>query len=218
MDIIKAAESLLKKEEITQQEFDLVKEAFPGGTGAGAGASESAKKAIGKLIASITPKLSISTKVTKPIMAAPIANALPWLQGGLYAAFGASLLGQLLKPLSEKMKATSSYNKLIEKNPVLAEKDPQQIKDYFNVIETFSPKAASNPLVAGALINKMMEFGGVDHKLVQDLASIQSGLQSSDVMSQVSGVAAKSLFPTSTREIGGGLDIGAGVTRESNLL
>ena len=31
-----------------------------------------------------------------------------------------------------------------------------------------------SPLVAGALVNKMHQFGGVDHKLVQDLAHIQS--------------------------------------------
>ena len=46
-------------------------------------------------------------------------------------------------------------------------------KNYFKVVRQFSPKAAANPLVAGALVNKMVQFGGVDHKLVQDIASLQ---------------------------------------------
>ena len=30
--------------------------------------------------------------------------------------------------------------------------------------------------MAGHLVNKMMEFGGVDHKLVQDMSAIEMGL------------------------------------------
>jgi len=81
----------------------------------------------------------------------------------------------LIDPIVGSAKIQSSYSQLAKKTPQLAEKDKDQIKDYFNVIKTFSPKAASNPLVAGALVNKMIEFGGVDHKLVQDIASIEAG-------------------------------------------
>ena len=80
----------------------------------------------------------------------------------------------IVDPVAEAVKIQSSYSQLAKKTPQLAEKDESQIKDYFNVIKTFSPKAASNPLVAGALVNKMIEFGGVDHKLVQDIAAIES--------------------------------------------
>lgn len=68
-----------------------------------------------------------------------------------------------------------SFEAMPSKVPQLMDKNPQEIRDYFDVIKMFSPKAASNPLVAGALVNKMMEFGGVDHKLVQDISSLESG-------------------------------------------
>jgi len=206
MDIVKAADNLLAKGEITKEECELVKKAAaqPG--------------AIGKIVASLSPTLRGSVKRTSPVMNVSMQKALPWIQGGLYSLLGASVLKQLLGPLAERAKTNISFNKLIEKNPILAEKDPGQIKDYFNVIETFSPKAASNPLVAGALVNKMMEFGGVDHKLVQDLAAIQSGLRAqSDVMGQLAGAASKSLFPATTQEVSGGLDLGGNIARESNI-
>jgi len=142
--LIDAAESLLKKGEITQEEFGMVKEAV-GWPMDIKGFQTSAKSVLG-----------------------PVA----------LGSMGALALSHILKPIIQKVKIGKSYEALVEKNPVLAEKDPGQIKDYFNVIQTFSPKAASNPLVAGALINKMMEFGGVDHKLVQDIAAIESGIES----------------------------------------
>jgi hypothetical protein len=207
MDIIKAAENLVKKGKITNEEFNLIKDAaYP----LGGYAAKQSKPMLGKLLESIAPKISIRAKQTTPVMGSAMKSALPWIQGGFYATLGTSILKQLLAPISEKMKTTSSFNLLMDKNPVLEGKDPQQIKDYFNVIETFSPKAASNPLVAGALVNKMMEFGGIDHKLVQDLASIQSGLKTSDIMDQISGIAAKSLvsMPTPTSEVTTELGIG----------
>jgi hypothetical protein len=77
-------------------------------------------------------------------------------------------------PIVEAAKTSRSFALMNKKVPQLADKDPQQIRDYFEVIKTFSPRSASNPLIAGALVNKMMEFGGVDHKLIQDLNSIEN--------------------------------------------
>lgn len=118
----------------------------------------------------------------------------PAAQGIGVGLLGASVLAQMLRPIIDRVKSNISYNQLVEKTPILADKDPALIKDYFNVINTFSPKAASNPLVAGALVNKMMEFGGVDHKLVQDIASIQAGIENQNVIKDVAGAAAKSVF------------------------
>ena len=154
-----AADSLLKKGEITKEEHDLLKQA-----------------SLGSLI-----------KTTKA--------AIPGgVRAGFYGLAGAALLQQLLQPLIRQAQAQQSYKNLIAKNPVLAGKDPEQIKDYFNVIKTFSPKAASNPLVAGSIVNKMMEFGGVDHKLVQDISSIQEGLSQTDALKSFTGAAAKGLM------------------------
>lgn len=112
---------------------------------------------------------------------------------------GALLTGSLLAkqeivdPLIQASKVKKSFEAMQKKTPQLAEKDQDQVRDYFSVVKTFSPKSASNPLVAGALVNKMMEFGGVDHKLVQDLSSIESGFARPRISQSVAEGAAKAL-------------------------
>lgn len=100
-----------------------------------------------------------------------ILSGIAMIGGGLYA--GKELI---VDPLVESNKINKSFAAMAEKVPQLADQDQDQVRDYFGVVKTFSPKAASNPLVAGALVNKMIQFGGVDHKLVQDLAAIQAGI------------------------------------------
>jgi hypothetical protein len=94
---------------------------------------------------------------------------------GLGAGTGLTLGGsELYKHLKQQSDIARSYNLMQEKVPALTEYPQDRIQDYFEVIKTFSPKSASNPLVAGALVHKMLEFGGVDHKLVQDLSSMEN--------------------------------------------
>ena len=79
----------------------------------------------------------------------------------------------LINPIVNEHKMSKAFKEMPHKVPQLAEADPQKMRDYFDVVKTYSPKTAINPLVAGALVNKMMEFGGVDHKIIQDISSIQ---------------------------------------------
>lgn len=103
-----------------------------------------------------------------------IMNALKGL--AIISAGGYAAKEVVVDPLVQKHKINKSFAAMTEKVPQLADADQDQMKDYFGVVKTFSPKSASNPLVAGALVNKMMQFGGVDHKLVQDISAIQAGL------------------------------------------
>ena len=94
---------------------------------------------------------------------------------GVAVGTGAALAGlELYKLIKRHADISNAYNTMQEKVPSLTEYPQDKIKDYFEVIKTFSPKSASNPLVAGALVHKMLEFGGVDHKLVQDLNSMEN--------------------------------------------
>ena len=119
---------------------------------------------------------------------------------------GAGLTGvaifkeSIVDPVMDASKMKRSFGAIREKVPALAEKDQDQMRDYFNVIKTFSPKSASNPLVAGALVNKMMEFGGVDHKLVQDISAIEQGLQRTRVGQTFAENAAKAVAGASLKE------------------
>jgi len=91
-----------------------------------------------------------------------------------YTAMAGSALLGAGNAIHHAMQVSNTEREIINRNPELAQYDNALVKDYFDVIKTYSPQAARNPLVAGALVRKMIEFGGVDHKLVQDLGSIES--------------------------------------------
>ncbi len=97
------------------------------------------------------------------------------IAGGALGIGAAADLAQdgIYEPIKTRVQISNSRKGIMSKYPNLSQEDPQKIKDYFNVVRQFSPRAAANPLVAGALVNKMVQFGGVDHKLVQDLAGIE---------------------------------------------
>jgi hypothetical protein len=103
-------------------------------------------------------------------------EALKALQGiaiGTAALSGAAYGGEeLYHKLKQHVDINNAFKTMNEKVPALNEYPQEKIQDYFDVIKSFSPHAASNPLVAGALVHKMLEFGGVDHKLVQDISRI----------------------------------------------
>ena len=130
------------------------------------------------------------TKTTffKEVSARPILTAL-----GL-AGLAAATKELVVDPLVMNAKVNKSFETMTQKVPQLAEKDQDQIRDYFDVIKTYSPRAASNPLVAGALVNKMMEFGGVDHKLVQDIADIEASKGGTVITEKMIDAASKAGF------------------------
>jgi hypothetical protein len=71
--------------------------------------------------------------------------------------------------------------------------DQDKIRDYFNIVRTYSPNAATNPLVAGALVNKINEFGGIDHKLVIDMINLQSGKSNLESLKTLVGGGLKTI-------------------------
>jgi len=155
--IKEAADRLLSKGDITGKEYNSLN------------FDNIEKIAKLKSVKSIFTYLKAQAKHPKMSGTIPVEFLRKTIVPALFVTTATTLAKEsIVDPIVDATKMQSSYSQL-------AEKDQDQIKDYFNVIKTFSPKAASNPLVAGALVNKMMEFGGVDHKLVQDIASIESG-------------------------------------------
>jgi len=171
--IKKAADKLLAKNEITKDEhesFCKIALKFPG-------VGMFTRKAQGK---GLTDKLSKS-------------NTLDILQGLALGALGVKLTTELGGAAISKVKSFNDYDDMMKKNPMLSEYDKKDTKDYFGVVKTFSPKSASSPLVAGALVNKMIQFGGVDHKIVQDLVSIESNINKPGVLSDLAGGVSKAI-------------------------
>jgi len=176
------ADSMLAKNTISQEEYDMIKSAniF----------TESAKR-FGQYLHGKGKAFQDAASGTGQFF----KNIA---QDVLFPATAVSAVGiigkeAIVDPLIQKHKQKSAFETMKTKVPQLAGKSEKDLKDYFGVVKTFSPKAASNPLVAGALVNKMIEFGGVDHKLVQDLASIEAGLMRPTVMQSATESAAKSI-------------------------
>lgn len=97
------------------------------------------------------------------------------------ALAGVGILGLanelIAAPIRERRQLANSYSLIRENNPALEGLSDDQLQKYFEVVETYSPETAKNPLAAGAVINKMYQFQGVDPKIIQDLASIHKSYQ-----------------------------------------
>jgi hypothetical protein len=202
--IKEAAKRLLDKGEISQDEYNaiekvaanastlsaikdgLLKHLGPAALAAGIGAAAASalKKPVGNLAAAAAERASGLVPGLKNIMfpgPAPKSTFQTILETAKPIAFtagaigGAALVGkELAGNIGTQIGIGNSFNQMQEKVPQLQQYDKEDMKDYFNVVKTYSPKAASNPLVAGALVHKMMMMGGVDHKLVQDISQIET--------------------------------------------
>jgi hypothetical protein len=174
-----AAQRLLYKGEITQEEFDsLEKEA-----GAGTVLGSIGAGLLGAAVAS-KPVANLGAAAFKAVLPSGLAQiAFPRTTGiiemlgkaAIPTAVGLGLAAAGAKGydyLKQKIEVSRTQNQVLS-DPMFADKDQDQVKNYFDVVKDFAPTAASNPLVASALVNKMMNFGGVDHKLVQDLRNIE---------------------------------------------
>ena len=156
----KIAEKLLSEKKISQDEFESVK-----------GMS---KEAFLGLLTENSGKIALGRGGQAVKEVAQILGLT-----GLAGMIGAQLAGKA----KEVVDSQTAYNTMMKKIPQLTEYPENEVKDFYGVVKTFSPRAASNPLVAGALVNKMLQFGGVDHKLVQDIANLEG--EKKDILSDL---------------------------------
>jgi hypothetical protein len=162
--IKEAADNLLKNGSITQEEYDSID--------------------FEKTGSNILKAFSKFNDVARQV---PMWLPISAVAGGVAAKEG------IIDPIIQSGKIKKSYSQLEEKVPQLAGVDQDKIRDYFAVIKSFSPHAAANPLVAGALVNKMVEFGGVDHRLVQDIVNLNSGKPTNESIKTMVGGGLKSM-------------------------
>ena len=207
MSLIKeAADRMVSKGQLTAKEYSLLekkgmfKEGF---------VMPHLMGAMGKVLKGTGGALKATGKLLKTREIADTINSyVPTL--ALVGGVGITTKQMVVDPMIQKHKVDKSFSLMQSKVPQLAEKDPQQIRDYFDVVKTFSPKSASNPLVAGALVNKMMEFGGVDHKLVQDLNNIEGSDQGESMLDKMVQTAMSAVTKPPKHEGSGGHTIHGG--------
>ena len=185
--IQEAIDTLLANNEITKEEYEMVKKAALPSQG-----MDDLLKVLKSLAAATTKPVPTGFQAGLQKVISSVRN--PLLVTAIAGGTGLAGKELIVDPIVDKIKINNSFEQMQEKVPQLAEKDQEKLKDYFGVIKTFSPKAASNPLVAGHLVNKMMEFGGVDHKLIQDLSSIESGLSRPSLSQSATEMAAGSML------------------------
>lgn len=202
--IKEAAEALLSRNEITQEEFSNLEKtgAFLGDTKntlkALAGVQEKYFKRTGyrggkEVMKAVTDKAAIRGLQARDIFKNLGAFVVP------VAAAGAGVLAAkelVFDPMRREQEMAESYSQILQTTPALVGEDQEKVRDYFGVVKTFAPNAAANPLVAGALVNKMVQFGGVDHKLVQDMASLQESQKTEGVIPMFMGNVTKGLTGT----------------------
>jgi hypothetical protein len=212
-----AADALLERNEITKEEYDyLEKNAYTIEKSINKNLktfADSLKRQISGVGSSVSKLKKVQEASKNPITNETLRNftewgpvkgtgeALTFVGEGLKKVwpiaglFGAGVVAKELfvDPMMQNRAIENSYNTMLQQTPQLAGEDQNVIRSYFDVVKTFSPNAAANPLVAGSLVNKMVQFGGVDHKLVQDMASLQESSGPEGIFSKVLEGTAKTL-------------------------
>jgi len=83
---------------------------------------------------------------------------------------GVTLLSDAASPAKQAMVELGTYHGMIKKFGL---PDDAETRDYFNVVKTYSPMAARNPIVAGTMVSRMREFNGIDPNMVTALGNIK---------------------------------------------
>lgn len=73
----------------------------------------------------------------------------------------------------DHIKVQQGYKKMLDAYPELAREQPERVKAYYDAIASGSPDIATQPLVAGSLIKRMMNYDGFDPSTYQELVSTQ---------------------------------------------
>jgi hypothetical protein len=114
-------------------------------------------------------------------MLRPIATAYQAIPHELRAPLviaGASVALAGASRVSGAYQLSRSYQEMLANDPDLANEDPDRVRMYYNTIASASPSVAMQPLVAGNLVKRMINYGGVDHGTYGDLVGIQGKLDS----------------------------------------
>jgi len=97
-----------------------------------------------------------------------------------------------------KTDQNNAYKKMFDKVPQLKDYDKATVDDYYGVVKSFAPHMASNPYVAGSIVNKMILNEGVDHRLVGEISEISSKTKQPkiDMSNAVLAASLKPFMPT----------------------
>jgi len=66
-----------------------------------------------------------------------------------------------------------SFQTMLQRYPELQRENPTRVKQLFETISNAAPDVAKDPMVAGSLIKRMLNYDGIDHATYMELVSTQ---------------------------------------------
>lgn len=79
---------------------------------------------------------------------------------------------------------------VLKTKPNLQGLDREQLRKYYSIILRAAPTVSREPMVAGALLERIVNYGGVDHSLMKELAESEIAMKDSrtGTLSQATGM------------------------------
>ena len=96
------------------------------------------------------------------------------------AGLGVSLAGQEWS----NAQVQRSFQTMLQRYPELQRENPTRVKQLFETISRAAPDVAQDPMVAGSLIKRMVNYDGIDHATYMELVSTQEKM-TKNRMSQI---------------------------------
>lgn len=156
------------------------------------GSSSLAERAAGVNALKALSDMEQSNSLYAKIQSNPVGKMVG-MGVGAAAMVGAGLTAISLidKMTSKAPMVTDQQLDLVLKNrPNLQGLDREKLKEYYTIILRAAPTVSREPMVAGALLERIVNYGGVDHSLMKELAEAEIAMKDSrtGTLSQATGM------------------------------
>ena len=122
-------------------------------------------------------------KLIQRLMSDPVGTAPALAAGGAAVTAGGMGAGYLghhtltgADALVQAMMKGRRFDKMMDVNPELGGYDENSLHLAFNTLHRFNPDMASDPLVAGTFVRRVMDAQGIDTKTVGEIARARGGV------------------------------------------
>ena len=104
----------------------------------------------------------------------------PFAVGGLATAGGVGV-ASALEALTSRIPRVNEdkLNLIIQQRPMLQSISKDRLMKYYAVINSAAPTVINDPMVAGSILERVVNFGGIDHTLMKELADAERTLRDS---------------------------------------
>lgn len=137
-------------------------------------------KNMSQLLPALSKEIDGATTLGK-LMSSPggrLASSVATGVGGAAAALGGSHLLDAYHN-RERPINTQMLEVIVRERPSLQSVDKELLTRYYGVMNRVAPTIAGDSIVAGSLLERIVNYGGIDHSLMKDLADSERALKES---------------------------------------